>query len=253
MAARYDGSMLNARTLTLAALLLTACRHTTHELPPRAPEGIERFGSGPVLRYLILGDSTAVSQGGTYDRGIARETARHLGLTRAVELKNVAVSGARIGDVLTEQLPRAAGFIPDVVLLDAGANDVVHLTSAAAADRQLQEILRALISRNCNVKIVLTGAADMSSPPRIPRLLRALARRRTSVLNGVVARAVQRHDLTFAHIARETGPLFRSDRSLSSEDRFHPNDRGYAAWIEVIDRALDEALATQPGHCAGPA
>jgi lysophospholipase L1-like esterase len=48
--------------------------------------------------------------------------------------------------------------------------------------------------------------------------------------------------LTFAPIAKETGPLFRNDRTLFAPDDFHPNDRGYATWIPLLNHALHEAL-----------
>jgi len=237
--------------VSAVALLLVACGTSNPPVQPRrAPDGIERFGSGPTLRYLVLGDSTAVGVGGTYELGIARQTALHLANDRTVEMKNLAVSGARGADVLHEQLPRIGSFVPDVVLLDVGANDVVHLTSARSLERDLAKIIQALRSIHCDVRIVVTGAAAMSTPPRIPRALRWLAARRTRALNAVFQRAVEREELTFAPIARETGPLFRSDPTLFDADRFHPNDRGYATWIDVIEPALDRAL-TEPSRCAG--
>jgi len=57
-----------------------------------------------------------------------------------------------------------------------------------------------------------------------------------------VQRQAQNYGLTFAPIADRTGPLFRRDRTLFSDDRFHPNDRGYATWTAVINEALDRAL-----------
>lgn len=208
---------------------------------------METFGAKTptVLHYLVLGDSTAVAEGGTYDHGIARQTARHLARSHFVEMKNLAVSGARVNDVLREQLPRIGGFQPDVVLLDVGANDVIHLTTARSAERDLHAIIAALRQRSCDVRIVVTGSADMSTPPRIPRVLRWLAARRTRALNRVFVRAVERESLAFAAIAAETGPLFRRDRSLFHADRFHPNDRGYATWIAVITPALDRAVAEE--------
>jgi lysophospholipase L1-like esterase len=231
--------------LAIASFLLVAGCARAADAPPRAPSAEETFGSGRPLRYLVLGDSTTVAVGGTYERGIARQTARHLGASHQVVMKNVGVSGARVHDVLVEQLPRVGSFVPDVVLLDVGANDVVHLTRAAPLERDLEAILQDLLSRNRSVKIVVTGSADMSSPPRIPRLLRGLSGHRTRVLNRVFERAVARHHLTFAPIARETGPVFKRDRSLFDVDRFHPNDRGYELWIAVINAALDRALAAQ--------
>jgi lysophospholipase L1-like esterase len=201
------------------------------------------------LRYLILGDSTAVGIGGTPANGIAVQTAKHLERGRDVELRNLAVSGARIHDLLHEQLPRLGGFKPDLVLLDAGANDVTHLTSAGSVERDLRAIVSQLIALNCNVRIVVTGSPDMTTPPRIPWLLRGLAGSRTRALNTVFLRETEHQKLTFAPIAAETGPLFARDRTLFSEDDFHPNDRGYATWIAVLNPALDRALASQPSHC----
>jgi hypothetical protein len=62
------------------------------EPPPRGPQ---EYGSGPLLEYVVLGDSTAVGQGAPYERGIAVSTARHLSARgRRVRLVNLAVSGA---------------------------------------------------------------------------------------------------------------------------------------------------------------
>ncbi|MEO7419069.1 MAG: SGNH/GDSL hydrolase family protein [Thermoanaerobaculia bacterium] len=220
-------------------------------LPLRAPSVSRTFGAGgETLRYLVLGDSTAVAEGGDYEQGIAVETAGHLARGgRRVELTNVAVSGARVHDVLTEQLPRADLAHADLVLVDAGANDVIHITRSGAVARDLERIVKTLLRANCKMKIVITGSPDMSVPPRIPRLLRGLAGVRFRALNRIAKEVVKRHALTFAPIAERTGPIFARDRTLFSADRFHPNNRGYGVWIPVLNEALDQALADQPGHC----
>lgn len=235
--------------ITLAALLLllAACGSTADRPQPRrAPAAIETFGSGDALHYLVLGDSTAVGEGGTYANGIAVRTARHLAARgRRVILKNLGVSGAQMADVRREQLPRIDGFKPDVVLLAAGANDVTHLTTARSLERDLQRVIDALVAVNPRVRIVLTGAPDMSTPPRIPRLLRGLAGRRTNAFNRVFRKKAERDGVTFAPIAEETGPLFERDETLFDADEFHPNDRGYATWIPVINRALDDSMTPE--------
>lgn len=225
-------------------LLLVSCGTTTDRRQPRrAPAAIETFGSGQTLHYLVLGDSTAVGEGGTYANGIAVQTARHLAAGgRRVVLKNLGVSGAQMTGVRREQLPRIGGFKADVVLLAAGANDVTHLTTAGALERDLQRVIDTLMATNPAVRIVLTGAPDMSTPPRIPRLLRPLAGWRTNVLNRVFRAQAERDGVTFAPIAAETGPLFERDETLFDRDEFHPNDRGYATWIPVINRALEDAM-----------
>jgi lysophospholipase L1-like esterase len=106
----------------------------------------------------------------------------------------------------------------------------------------IQNTVRELRRANPAVKIVITGSPDMGSPPRIPRLLRGLAARRTASINRELIALAAKERLTFAPIAAETGPLFRADHSLFAADRFHPNERGYATWIKVLNRALATAL-----------
>lgn len=205
----------------LAAFLLTALR-----LPVNAYDAVGtlklsrapvQFGeSGERLVYVVLGDSTAAGIGGSYERGIAVSTARELAQTFRVTMTNLSVSGARMRDVRQQQLAAAEASRPDVVLLSAGAN--------------------------AEVRIVITGSPDMGAPPVIPRLLRGLAARRTQQANGMFERETAEHDLIFAPIARTTGPLFRADHSLFADDRFHPNDRGYATWMPALNQALAEAL-----------
>ena len=197
-----------------------------------------------VLTYVVLGDSTAAGVGGTYASGIAVSTTRALQQRHEVTMTNLGVSGARMRDVREKQLPAAEQLRPDVVLLSAGANDVTHLTGVHSMRNDLRELVARLKASNPKVKIVITGSPDMGSPPRIPRLLRGIASQRTKQVNRMFEAEAAALGLTFAPIARITGPMFRRDPSLFAADRFHPNDRGYATWIPVLDEALARATAS---------
>jgi lysophospholipase L1-like esterase len=194
------------------------------------------------ITYIILGDSTAAGVGADYQQGIAVRTTAELSKSHEVTMTNYGVSGARIHDVLTEQLPRAASMKPDLVLLAVAPNDVTHLTRISAMRRDLISIVHRLRMMNPEVAIVVTGSADMSTPPRIPRLLRGLAGARSRAVNRMFEDVARAEHLTFAHIGAETGPLFRKDPSLFGPDRFHPNERGYAVWTAVINRAIADSL-----------
>ena len=249
------------RLLRLAALVIggliallvieAALARRGPEVPftPPSPAPVE-LGSGPPLEYVVLGDSTAAGQGASYDRGIALETARHLAASHRVTLTNLAVSGARMGDVETRQAPVAVGRHPDVVLVAAGANDVTGLTSVGSVIRSLDAVVRDLRAANPRVVVVVTGAADMGSIPRLAQPLRAVAGWRTRQLNVAIEELVHRRGLVLAPIARATGPAFRRDPSLFAADRFHPDGRGYATWIPVLTKALDEGLQARPAGTA---
>jgi len=213
--------------------------------PSSAPR---RFGGdGPELRYVVIGDSTGAGQGAPYEEGVAVGSARHLAARgRSVTLVNLAISGSTMSEVLADQSADAAGAQPDVVLIAAGANDVTHGSRAGAVAEDLRGIVARLRASAPGVRIVITAAPDMGTTRRLAQPLRWVAGLRGRQLNRAIAEVTKSEHLTLAPIAARTGPEFARDPGLFADDRFHPNGRGYALWVEVIDDALDEALAQRP-------
>lgn len=230
----------------LAAEALIARRGADEPFTNPSPDPMELGDSGPRLTYVVLGDSTGAGRGAPYPEGIAMGTARHLARRRRVRLINRAQSGAKLADVVRDQLEPAAGARPDVVLLSAGANDVTGLTSGGSVKASVERIAVRLRAVNPEVRIVLTGAPDMGTTPRVAQPLRWVAGRRTRQLNRAFAEVAAARRLTLAPIAERTGPRFAADPSLFAADRFHPDARGYATWIPVLDAALDAALSSRP-------
>ena len=134
---RIAAGLLHALVVLLAVLgievliAISTVPDDGYRAPSRAPRS---FGDGAArpLRYVVLGDSTGAGRGAPYERGIAVATARGLGARRRVTLTNLAVSGARLDDVRSEQLPGAMRLRPQLVLVAAGANDVTGLTRLGA-------------------------------------------------------------------------------------------------------------------------
>lgn len=207
---------------------------------PEIPRDAQSVGSGKTLKYVILGDSTAVSQGADYRDGIATLTAKNLAKSqsRAVLYTNFAISGARIGDVRAIQVEAAAKLKPDLVLMSVGANDVTHLTSLKNVEADLIAIVSQLREANPKVKIVITGSPQMGAVPRIPQPLRWLAGWQVGEINKMFLRVATEQQLVFAYLADRTGPIFARDRSLFAADKFHPNAAGYAVWEPVLNDAI---------------
>jgi lysophospholipase L1-like esterase len=210
---------------------------------PTIPRKEQVIGSGPNLRYVILGDSTAISQGGNYQSGYAVASANYLAQNHTVTWKNVAASGARAKDIAVKQVPEAVDFKPDLVLIAVGANDVTHLTNISAVRNSLKHAVTELRVANPAVRIVVTGSPDMGSVPRFAQPARWLAGKQTERLNASIIGLAHQEKLIFAPIALRTGPLFRAHPELFAADKFHPTNAGYKAWIPVIDRALDQAMS----------
>ena len=198
------------------------------------------FGSGPQLRYVVMGDSTAAGQGADYSQGIAVLTAEHLGQDYQVEMINLSVSGAKIRDVLQEQLAKAVELKPDLVLVSVGANDVTNLTKPKQAKSELAEIVRRL--QGAGAKVVITGAPDMGSIPRFAQPLRFLAGKLTERLNKQLYALADELGVELVPIALETGPRFRQHPELYEADQFHPDADGYAVWVESLNKGLTRAV-----------
>jgi lysophospholipase L1-like esterase len=200
------------------------------------------MGNGPALSYVVMGDSTAVSQGSRYMEGFAVASTAHLAGSYHVTMYNTAVSGARMADVAGNQLSEAAKLRPDLVLIAAGANDATHFTNGKAIGESLQRIVDGLRRANPQVKIIVTGSPAMDSVSRFPIGAKQLMGLRTQQVNTVVARLVAANDLSWARIAQKTRAAFLADPTLFAADKFHPNARGYALWQPVINEAIDATL-----------
>ncbi len=211
---------------------------------PSIPRSIQSFGSaGPELKYAVMGDSTSIGQGAKYNQSYAYASAEHLAKERKVKLLNVGVSGAVTKDLLGSQLSEVSNYKPDIVLIGVGANDATAFTSGASLNRSLQAIIDGLRNNNQSVSIVLTGCPAMGSIDRFPKLgARQLAGFRERQVNKTFIRVIERNNLKIAPIAQKTGPAFAADPTLFAADKFHPNARGYALWIPVINSALDDIL-----------
>lgn len=208
---------------------------------PRQPQAI---GQGGMLTYAVLGDSTAVGQGGQYDKGIAVETAHFLANKGyRVRMHNFAVSGSRVADVLHKQATPAADIRPDVVLLAVGANDVTHLSRLSDVRRDMLQIIHKLQAANPTVKIIMTGSPEMGSVPRFVQPTKWLAKVRTKSINNVFDQIAREKGALRAPIAETTGPIFMKHPELFASDKFHPLDAGYAVWLPVLNHSLEQIIA----------
>lgn len=204
-------------------------------------------GPGPALRMVWLGDSTAAGAGATSPASaIPQRVAR--GLDRPVDLTVLAVSGARIEDVLEDQLPRMPELVPHVVLVSIGANDVVHVTTRGAFRERYLELLDRLPKGSI---VVLLGVPDMGAPPRFAQPLRSVVEVRGEQLEDIAREVAEAAGAVYVDIAGETGSEMRSDTDrYFSEDHYHPSDEGYRLWAQAVLEQLRPALELEPPFVA---
>lgn len=198
---------------------------------------------GRPLRFVALGDSTAAGVGaGNADLAYPSILARRLAGRRGwrVELVGIGVSGARVRDVLSDQVPRALAADPDVIFIGIGANDATHVTPLGDVRRAMGEVLDRLAPTGAT--IVVAGAPDMRAAA-FHEPLRSLAGWRGTQVSGAIAAAAHDRGVPVVPLADETGRYFQAaPEKYLSADLFHPSAAGYEKWADAIEPVLYRAI-----------
>jgi lysophospholipase L1-like esterase len=193
---------------------------------------LDRPGEG--RRVVWLGDSTAAGVGASTSAGaLVSQVADGL---PATSVSVLAVSGARVADVLEDQVPKVAGLEPRLILISVGANDTIHLTGRGTFRDTYEKVVRALPN---GVPVVLLGVPDMGAIPRFAQPLRAVAGWRGRNVDAEVRRVAADTGAVYVDIAGPTGPPFRRHpgRYFAADD-FHPSDAGYGLWADAVLKVL---------------
>jgi len=184
-------------------------------------ESNERARRAEGQLWVALGDSTAQGIGAsTPDRGYVGQLLGRLreGESAAWRVVNLSVTGARIADVVREQLPRLDDLgEADLVTCAAGANDLFRF-GFPRARQALHELIGGL-----------PPAAVMATCPQ------GLWPRRTLGLNRTIRAEAPAAGLRIADVWAHTGPPWSGKYA---GDGFHPNETGYADWCAAFAEAI---------------
>ena len=208
------------------------------------------FGSGSSVDVLWLGDSTAAAVGASRPAGsLSSQVGQHLvdgGTAYTYVMQVIAVSGDRVSDVLSDQLPQVNDLAPDVVVVSIGANDVVHLSGAGAFHSRYSKLIDGLIGEGVPADhIVLIGVPDMGAPTRLKQPLRAITGLRARRLDREVRNVAKDKGVHYVDLFHATSKPFRANpKKYLASDKYHPSDAGYALWADAIAPAVTAAAAT---------
>jgi len=177
----------------------------------------------PGPRWIVLGDSMSQGIGAdAFDSGWVNQLQARL--DRQLPIVNLSASGARVPDVLQQQLPawQALPAETDLVTVLIGSNDLLSRAHRDPLPARVTELLGQLPK----------GAVVATMPQP-----RAAAR----AVNAVLVAAAERGDIHIVDL-RATGPS--SWRGRLAADHFHPNELGYAGIADAFEAPVRRALAS---------
>lgn len=183
-------------------------------------------------RVLIVGDSTAVGVGASNPE---KSTAGLLAADfPSVSVENRAVSGAKLRDVVG-QLAATAGTY-DLVLIQAGANDVLYFSSDAAMKQGVTNLF-AEARKKSDTVVVLT-AGNIGLAPVIPWPFGYYISARTRYMRELMQNEAAKVNAHYVDLYKERGsdPFENDVARYYAPDRLHLSDDGYAYWYSEIRR-----------------
>jgi lysophospholipase L1-like esterase len=231
--------------LLVAQVLRAAHREDLPSLQNQDPSGWFGDPGLPPLRLVVLGDSSVTAPGvEPLDDAFARRLARHLSDRHHVELISVAVGGAKVSDVLRDQLAPALVLEPDLAIVSAGANDALRATPVADFERDYATILSHLVD---NVAMVgVSGLGDLGMVPRLPTPIRAYVSIRARSFDNAIRRVVARFPGVYK--TRTWGefwtPFATMPEAAFAPDMFHASGVGHslfaASMFPIVDALLND-------------
>ncbi|HEX5396536.1 MAG TPA: SGNH/GDSL hydrolase family protein [Candidatus Limnocylindria bacterium] len=227
--------------------------YISHWVEPHGTEADPRMAP---LRLLTFGDSTTAGVG--VDRAedaLPMLLAQRLAddTRRTVRVLNFGWSGARVADLVRDQIPRSLESlrqgetpwlpIADVVIVVVGANDATHRTSPRSFRADTRWMLEQIRLAAPDAQVVLAGVPRFRGALRDLEPLISMFDAYAVMLRRIQRQEAERAGVTFAPLASDVPRLAiargASIADVLASDRFHPSPVGYRLWAEVIGAALE--------------
>jgi lysophospholipase L1-like esterase len=197
----------------------------------RRSEPWQQQPAAPQRRLLIVGDSTAVVTGAS---AAVHSLAGLIGQAYPdLLIQNRAEDGATLADVIAQLAGDAARY--DMVLVQAGGNDVIRARSWFAVQADLDQVLQA--ARQRAGQVVLMPAGNVGNAPFFWPPLSWWMGQRSRTLHRLVRAAAAQHGATIVDLFHDAADdPFVQHPALNARDGLHPSDAGYRVWFTELQR-----------------
>lgn len=194
----------------------------------RESEPLQQRPPDAVLRMLIVGDSTGVGTGASAPQ------ASLAGLLASAYPRLHIDSRAKDGATFEGVVGQLAGDERyDLVLVQAGGNDVIRLRSEddmrASIDRAVQ------LARARSERVLVMPAGNVGNAPFFIAPGSWLMTSRARTLHALVRESAERHGAVYINLFKEAADdPFVQQPGLHAVDGLHPSDAGYRVWFDEL-------------------
>lgn len=200
-----------------------------------APAAAPDEGKPEIPKFVTLGDSLLDGVGASSEEAsFGYLLHKSLDTKGEMSLRNLAVSGATVNDVLVSQIPDAIKSNPKEVVILIGINDVHDLTRIQEFEKDYREILSNLTSET-SAKITLINIPFLGSDLILRPPWDLYMDLKTRQFNNVISKVASDYNLKLIDLYGLTKNKFKKSSTLYSSDQFHPSDEGYALWVKLIN------------------
>lgn len=190
-------------------------------------------GQGPILRLLIVGDSSAMGVGTSHqEEALLGQMRKRLSQTNTVYWSVDAKTGATTAAIVARLQERPQQKF-DIVLVSLGVNDITTVVPLLVWCRRVSTLLDLLQVKFQADIICVSGIPPMQHFPLLPQPLRRVVGAQANRFDRALRRLlVNRTRCLYVEMD------FEPDISLMSSDGFHPGPKIYAQWAHKIYRTI---------------
>ena len=229
---RWGRALLLGASLTLIAVWGVNLWQVRSSVARYARWWDQPRGAPGGLLYVALGDSAAQAIGASspalgYVGLIARWLRESSG--RPVRVVNLSRSGAKVRDVVADQLPRLRTLRPDLITVGVGANDIRGFDAARYEG---------------DVVALVAGLPAGAVIADVPYFMHGKAQRNAARAGATLTRLARRRGLVVAPLhSRSRRRGWKAMGTDYAADWFHPNDTGHRVWAGAFRQALATHLS----------
>lgn len=180
--------------------------------------------------YVALGDSAAQGIGASKPQyGYVGLIAEYLNkkTNKRIKVINLSVSGAKIEDVLNNQIPQLKQLKPNLITLDIGANDVANNYNSHTFLANFDALIAQLPKNSVIGNIPYFGG-------RIRKNSEA------TDANNHISDLAAKYGLAVADL--QTITKNNNGINTYASDFFHPSDKGYINWAEAYWNVISKNI-----------